>query len=79
MIIYNWISVPVMVVAVIPYLLYLTTGATSSLMLVHVTYIFGLGVSWYVAKAGLETTVPVAFAFLLADFALTYGLDALIR
>ena len=66
--------------AVIPHLLHLAAGAIFlPLILAQDIFIALLYVSWYIAKAGLATTAPVAFAFLLADFALTYGLDALIR
>jgi hypothetical protein len=80
MIIYNWMAVPTLALAVIPHVLHLATGAVlPSLILAQGVFIVLLYVSWYVARAGLAATVPVAFAFLLADFALTYGLDALIR
>jgi hypothetical protein len=80
MIIYNWMAVLSLTLAVIPHLLHLAAGAIYfPLILAQIIFILLLYVSWYVAKAGLATTAPVAFAFLLADFALTYGLDALIR
>ena len=80
MIVYNWMAVPTMALAVIPHLLHLATGAALlPLILAQAIFIFLLYVTWFVAKTGLQTTALVAFAFLLADFALTYGLDALIR
>jgi hypothetical protein len=78
MIIYNWMGLPATLLAVIPHLIHLATG-TMMPALVHVAFLVSLYVTWYVAKAGLQTTAPVAFAFLAADFALTYGLNALIR
>ncbi|MGE0237501.1 MAG: hypothetical protein AB7F09_26765 [Parvibaculaceae bacterium] len=80
MIIYNWMAVPTLTLAVIPHLLHLAGSAIFlPLVLAQGVFIALLYVSWYVARVGLATTAPVAFAFLLADFALTYGLDALIR
>jgi hypothetical protein len=80
MIIYNWMSVPTLALAVIPHLLHLATGSSlPPLILAQIIFIFLLYVSWFVAKTALQTTAAIAFAFLLADFGLTYGLDALIR
>jgi hypothetical protein len=80
MIVYNWMAVPTMTLAVIPHLLHLATGlGLLPIILAQAVFIFLLYLGWYVAKAGFATTGPVAFAFLLADFALTYALDALIR
>jgi hypothetical protein len=80
MIIYNWMAVPTLTLAIIPHLLHLATGAALfPLILAQAIFVFLLYVSWFVAKTALETTALVAFAFLIADFALTYGLDALVR
>jgi hypothetical protein len=80
MIIYNWMAVPTLALAVIPHLLHLASGAALlPLILAQAIFIFLLYVSWFVAKTGLQTTALIAFTFLLADFALTYGLDALVR
>lgn len=78
-IIYNWMAVPATIVAVIPHILYLATGSATPLMLLHFTLVFLAYLSWYVAKAGLETTALVALVFLATEYALTYGLDLLIR
>lgn len=72
MIIYNWMLVPTMVLTLLPHLVFFV-------ILAYAALIFSLYISWYVAKAGLQTTAPIAFVFLFADIALTYGLDALIR
>lgn len=78
MIIYNWMGVLASALWGIPYLSSLVTGAMqSATILAWVVYPLLLYVSWYVAKTGLQTTTPVAFAFLLADLALSYGLGAL--
>jgi hypothetical protein len=80
MIIYNWMGLLVTAFAVIPHLIHLATGTMMpALILVYVVILLSLYVTWYVAKAGLRTTAPVAFAFLAADYALTYGLNALIH
>jgi hypothetical protein len=71
MIIYNWMAVPMLALTVISQLL--------PLFLASVALFFTLYVSWYVAKAGLRASVPVALAFLLADLAVTFGLSALMR
>jgi len=72
MIIYNWMIVPTTAVMLIPHLLLFV-------VVVHAAFVFSLYLSWYVAKAALQTTAPIAFVFLLAEFALTYGLGVLIR
>jgi hypothetical protein len=80
MIIYNWMMLPATALWVIPHLFHLTNGTMQpALILLHADFFLLLYVIWYVAKAGLQTTAPIAFAFLLADYGLTYGLDALIR
>jgi hypothetical protein len=80
MIIYNWMAVPTLALTVVPHVLHLVTGADLlPLILAQAIFIALLYVSWFVAKTGLHTTALIAFAFLLADFAVTYGLDALIR
>jgi hypothetical protein len=78
MIIYNWMGLPATLLAVIPHLIHLMTGMMQpAFILMQVVFILLLYVTWYIAKAGLQTTTPVAFAFLLADSALTFGLSAL--
>jgi hypothetical protein len=80
MIVYNWMSVPIMALTVISFFVYQTVGAgVLFYVLVNAVFFLGLYVSWYVARAGLQTTILIAFAFLLADTALTHGLRALIR
>lgn len=80
MIIYNWMALPATAIALIPHLIHLATGTMMpALIIAQVGFFLLLYVSWYVAKEGLRTTIPVAFAFLLADYGLTYGLNALIR
>lgn len=78
MIVYNWMTVPTMALAVIPHLIHLMTGSILPLALPGLPIFAGLlYVGWYVAKTCLRTTSPVAFAFLIADYALSYGLNAL--
>ncbi len=79
MIVYNWMSVPMMALLAILHLLNLAPGAWPFAILAHAVFFFSFYVSWHVARAGLATTIPVAFAFLFAEYALTSGLDALIR
>lgn len=79
MIIYNWMSVPMMALLAILHLLHLAPGAWVYTVLTHAVLFFSLYVSWYVARAGLATTIPIAFAFLFAEYALTSGLGLLIR
>jgi len=80
MIIYNWMTLPALVVGLIPYLVYSLTGALNlAVILAYAVFVFLLYLSWYVAKAGLQTTAIVALAFLAAEYALTYGLSTLIR
>jgi len=80
MIVYNWMTVPTMTLAVIPNLVHLTTGATLPLYFLGLpVLLLSLYISWYIAKTCLRTTAAVASAFLLADLALTIGLNALTR
>ncbi len=80
MIIYNWMTLPAMIVGAIPYFVYFLTGAMNlTVILYHAVFVFLLYLSWYVAKAGLQTTVAIAFVFLAAEYALSYGLAALIQ
>jgi hypothetical protein len=80
MIIYNWMALPATALAAIPHLIHLASGTMQpALIMAQAVFLPLLYVTWYVAKAGLQTTAFIAFAFLLADTALTFGLDALIR
>lgn len=80
MVIYNWMTLPATGLALLPHLLHLASGAIfPTLVLAQIVFLFLLYVSWYVARRGLETTVPVAIAFVLAEFAVMLGLDKLIR
>ena len=80
MIIYNWIAIPMTALAVVPHLLHLLMGpGPLSLILAQAALALSLYLSWYIARAGFEATIPVASAFLLADFAFTFGLGALIQ
>ena len=80
MVIYNWMTLPATALALLPHLLHLGTETTyPALILAQIVFLLLLYVSWYVARKGLETTAPVAIAFVLAEFALTLGLDSLIR
>lgn len=80
MIVYNWMTVPTMALAVIPNIIHLTTGSTLPLSLLGVPiFALLLYISWYIAKTCLRTTALVAAAFLFVDVALTIGLNALIR
>jgi hypothetical protein len=73
-------TVPTMTLAVIPNLVHLMTGATLPLYFLGLpVLLLSLYISWYIAKTCLRTTAAVASAFLLADLALTIGLNALTR
>jgi hypothetical protein len=80
-IIYNWMSLLVLTVAIVPSLLHLALGLSFDTITVMTMVILCLGmvVSWIVARRALETTAVIAFAFALADFALTQGLFLLIE
>jgi hypothetical protein len=79
MIIYNWMSVPMMILTAILALLHVTPeSGVVPILLMYAVFAFLLYVSWYVAKVGLQATTLMAFVFLTADFALTQGLGALI-
>jgi hypothetical protein len=78
---YNWMSVPAMALSLIPHLFYLSgLIGWQGMILPSIVMFFGLAyLSWYVALRGLETTPLIAFAFLVADYGLSFALDALIR
>jgi len=78
---YNWMSVPAMALSLIPHLLYLSgVLGWQGMILPSLAAFIGLAyLSWYVALRGLETTPLIAFAFLLADYGLSFALDAFIR
>jgi hypothetical protein len=78
---YNWVSVPAIAINLVPHAAYLAGLLGWQGMIVPSLVIFiGLAyLSWYVALRGLETTPLIAFAFLLADYALSFSLDAVIR
>jgi hypothetical protein len=81
MIAYNWMSVPLVAINLIPPLLHLAGFlAWQGMILPSLAVFIGLAyISWYVALRGLETTRLIALAFLIADYALNFALDALIR
>ncbi|HTN98137.1 MAG TPA: hypothetical protein VL101_14285 [Nordella sp.] len=80
MVIYNWMTLPATAVVLLPHLLHLVTGAIyPALILEEILFLLLLYVSWYVAKAGLRTSTPVAVAFVLAEYALTVGVVHLFR
>ena len=78
---YNWMSLPIMALAILPSLLHLALGIefNTIAILAMIILCVGLVVSWIVARRALETTGLIAFAFALADFALTQGLFMLIE
>lgn len=80
MIIYNWMTLPATALVMLPHLLHLVSGAVyPAVILAEIVFLFLIYVSWFIAKTGLRTTAPVAIAFVLAEFALTLGLNAFIR
>lgn len=80
MVIYNWMTLPATAVALLPHLLHLVFGTIyPALILEEILFPFLLYLSWFVAKAGLRTSTPVAIAFVLAEYALTLGVVHLFR
>lgn len=78
--IYNWMTLPATALVLLPHLLHLASGTLfPAVLLAEIVFLLLIYVSWYVAKAGLMTTTPTAIAFVLAEIALTLGLDKLIR
>ena len=79
-IVYNWMSLPVMAIALIPALLYLSgaiafpAAAISSWLVL----ILSLALSWIIARRALDVTAVFASAFMLADFALTQAVAELL-
>jgi len=80
MIAYNWLSVPLSVLLLVPNLAYLAgligAGLCSALSLV--TYAITLFYCWYLARTAFQTTTGTAFVFLLSDFALSLALSYLV-
>jgi hypothetical protein len=78
---YNWLSLPLTALMLIPNLLYLGGIIGPGLLAVFgvVTYVIALFYSWYIARIAFETTGVIAFAFLVADLALTIGLSYLVE
>lgn len=80
MIIYNWMTLPASALVMLPHLLHLVSGTVyPAVILAEIVFVILIYVSWLVARTGLRTTAPVAVAFVLAEFALTIGLDKVIR
>jgi hypothetical protein len=80
-IVYNWMSLPAVVIAVIPSLIHLSFApdiAVTSTLFISVHLIFAV-VSWIVARRALEVSGAIAFAFVLADYALSMGLSGFFR
>lgn len=78
---YNWLSVPAMVLNVAPHILHLAgvLAWQPTLVLSLAVFVALAYLSWYVALRGLATTPLIAFAFLLADYTLSFALDSIIR
>ncbi|MFZ5676669.1 MAG: hypothetical protein ACOZAM_27220 [Pseudomonadota bacterium] len=80
MVIYNWMSLPTTVLALLPHVFYLGSGSVQvALALAAIVIPLLLYVSWYVANRALETTALVAIAFVLAEYAVIIGMGRLIR
>jgi len=81
MIAYNWMSVPALAISLLPHLPHLMGVIGWQVMILPSMAVFvGLAyVSWYVARRGFETTPAIALAFLVGDYALSFGFDALLR
>jgi hypothetical protein len=78
-VVYNWMSLIALAIAVVPSLIHLAFApGIEALSLLFIAVYLGLGVvSWIVARRALETTSAIAFAFVLADYALSIGLNEL--
>lgn len=80
MVIYNWMTLPATVLVLLPHLFYLgSASAYLALALMAIVTPLLLYVSWYVAMRALETTAPVAIAFVLAEYAVVLGMGRLFR
>lgn len=78
MIIYNWMTIPMMILTIVPNVLYLAGAKGLGIILTQVMLFFPLYVSWYVARAGLKTTIWIAVVFMVAEFAFAFGVGSLI-
>lgn len=72
---YNWISVPATLISLIPDMLVLAGVTNTEVIFALMLIIFGIMMylSYYVACEGLGTTPPIAMAFALGDFVVSYG------
>ncbi len=79
-IVYNWMSVIVLAIAVLPSLIHLAfaPGIAALGILFFAVYLAVGVVNWIVARRALETTGVIAFAFVLADYALSIGMSELL-
>jgi hypothetical protein len=79
-IIYNWMSLIVLAIAIVPSLIHLAFApgiATLSFLFIALYLAVGV-VNWIVARRALETTGAIALAFVLADYALSIGMSELL-
>lgn len=77
-IVYNWMSVPALAVGVLPHLVNLASGGGALIMIMSLIVMLALiYLSWFVAHRALEANAAIAGAFVIAEYALSYGLEAL--
>ncbi|CAN5289737.1 hypothetical protein BH10PSE7_BH10PSE7_43560 [soil metagenome] len=78
-IVYNWMSVPSLIIGLVPHVVHLTTGNSgASFMIMSLIVLAVLAyVSWFVARRALAAGAAIAAAFVIADYASGYGLQAL--
>lgn len=77
-IVYNWMSVPALAVGVLPHLVNLLAGGGTSIMIMSLAVLLSLiYLSWFVARLALATNAAIAGAFVVAEYVLSYGFEAL--
>ena len=71
---YNWISVPAVVIALIPDVLLLSGIASAQTIVFLSLIVFAamMYLAWYIARTGLATTGPIAAVFAFTDLALAH-------
>jgi len=80
MIAYNWLSVPLAALALIPNLIFLAEmiGPVMREILGLLAYGVALYYSWYLARIAFDTNGFIAFAFVAADFGVSVALAYLV-
>jgi hypothetical protein len=78
-IVYNWMSVPSLMIGLIPHIAHLLSGdsGTTYMAMPLIVTLALAYLSWFVARRALAVGPAIAGLFVVADYALGYGLESL--